>query len=179
MRAMYSQLLNKYPVRTKIISSCALTTSGDAMAQFLDHRIEKWDGRRSFAMAIFGAFYLGGFQHYLFIGYSRLWPVVREAPLFTKVSAAAKTTAFHMIATYPIIYFPAFFAVTDTLGSDRSMDEIIQRIKTLTWPMYKQGFGLWVPAMFAQFLLIPLQYQILFMNSVSFCWTTYLSLSVM
>jgi hypothetical protein len=127
----------------------------------------QWDKRRTFSLFVFGVFYAGAFQHYLFAFYGRLFPM-------NSLQAALKTVALHQFGTYPFIYFPAFYGITEGIRG-RSFEETKERFKEHFFPAYSFGLILWTPAMLIQFLFIPLPLQVLWISSCSLIWTTYLS----
>ena len=46
-------------------------------------------------------------------------------------------------------------------------------------PAYQVGVVLWIPAMVAQFLLVPVPLQVLWVSAFAFCWQVWLSWSVL
>ena len=108
------------------------------------------------------------------VGYARRWPVV-GVPRAMAVRSALVTTAFHMLATYPFVYFPCFFLVTETVGHGRTLAEVKAKVCDQTWAIYKVSFCAWTPFFLAQFFFVPLPLQVVFLNVGSFVWTCFLS----
>mmetsp|Transcript_50953 Transcript_50953/g.65252 ORF Transcript_50953/g.65252 Transcript_50953/m.65252 type:complete len:182 (-) Transcript_50953:197-742(-) len=171
----YKQCVKKYPVRTKMATGGTLAVSSDGVAQLVENN-EKWDIRRSSGLALFGFAYMGFFQHYLFSYYSRKWPVVGTTK--EKALPALKTVAVHMLGTYPFFYFPVFVLASDTLARGRSITDAWDHLMREWWRLYKPGFIIWTPVMAAQFFLVPVPLQVLWITSFSFAWTTFMSLSL-
>jgi hypothetical protein len=146
----YNALLAKQPLRTKIATGGTLATSADVLSQSWEPE-KPFDFRRSLAMFVFGTTYAGGFQHYLFGFYGRMWPVMQAKPRSERVIAAVKTTAFQQLVTAPFIYFPAFIGITSTVRGD---DPFVQWDKHF-WPNFKVNLAVWTPALLIQFLFVP------------------------
>ena len=81
-----------------------------------------------------------------------------------------------MLATYPLVYFPCFFMCNGIIGRGQSLAEVRATISKDFWPGYRVGGVVWTPVMFIQFFWIPLRLQVLWINSISYVWTSLMSL---
>ena len=126
------------------------------------------------SMAVFGASYSCVCQHFIFAEYARRWPVASGMPRAQKLRSAVMTVVVHQIFTYPCLYFPSFFLITEIVRG-RSMTQARERFEAHFWPNYKVGLIAWTPAMFVQFFYVPLPLQVQWIAGCSLCWNTFLS----
>ena len=184
-KTFYEQSLKRRPIITKIFTGSFLAGAGDIVAQRIqivsanNKGLETdFDYRRTFSMIVFGALYGGLYQHLLFQRYSHWWPIDLNAPIQSRLKPALKTVAFHQFVNYPLAYFPLFFSITEAVRG-RTAEQAMSSFQRHMWPLYKQGVIIWVPAMVAQFLFIPVPQQVLWVSTFSFCWSTYMSWSAL
>jgi hypothetical protein len=176
MWASYTRALGKWPLATKVATGTTLATTSDLTAQAMTSG-DAWNPRRTLGLATFGCVYSGFFQHFLFGAYARVWPVIAVSASM-KLQSALKVTGTHQLFTIPFIYFPSFFLVTDVVGRGSSLREVFARYVNETLPIYKPALVIWTPAMFLQFFFVPVQLQVLWISSLSFLWTAFMSWSV-
>lgn len=177
----YVKALSTRPLRTKIATGMCLACASDLAAQASEINDEsarhgtarQWDARRTFGFAVFGASYMGGFQHFLFGYYARRWPVTGTKSM--RVKAAVITTAAHFLVSYPFIYFPTFFLINDVVGRGCTVEEARTHLYRDFVSTYFVGLVCWTPAMLVQFLYVPLKLQVPWVATCSFIWTTFLS----
>mmetsp|Transcript_25230 Transcript_25230/g.42275 ORF Transcript_25230/g.42275 Transcript_25230/m.42275 type:complete len:189 (-) Transcript_25230:285-851(-) len=173
MYGAYLRVLASSPVKTKIWTGFLLGCSSDLAAQARERK--GWDARRTSGFAMFGAGYMGCFQHHLFARYAQLWPVTNAIGTGMMVTNVAKTLAAHQLVIYPLVYFPVFFLITGTVGLGLSLQEVRDKLRNEWWETYKIGVVVWTPAMLVQFCFVPVPLQVLYITACSFAWTTYLS----
>ena len=172
---MYMRALRRAPLPTKVATASSLAVAGDVAAQSTTHDLAagQWDARRTLGMAVFGAAYSGVFQHHLFAWYARTWPVL-GMPRATQLRSTAMTVLAHQFGTYPFLYIPTFFLVTEMVRG-RSVTDARARLEACFAPTYTVGLFVWTPALFIQFLYVPLPLQVLWISTCSLCWNTFLS----
>eukprot|EP00980_Cylindrotheca_fusiformis_P002063 scaffold456_cov73-Cylindrotheca_fusiformis.AAC.5 len=96
-----------------------------------------------------------------------------ENPPSNTAVAMAKL-AVNQFVMIPSVYMPLFFAVTGSL-SKLNLEESTERAKNMYIPLLKRNYFYWLPVQFFQFLVIPADYQILFISCASLLWTVILS----
>ena len=197
--SMYMRAVRTRPIATKSATASGVASAADVFAQSaLPHshpsessrhsahshadggfceprgaRFKGWDRRRTLSVAIFGGWYSGVCQHFIFAAYARRWPIAGVA-MHTRIRSSVLTVLTHQLGTYPFLYFPAFVGTTE-LVRGRTVAEACDRFRDVFWPNYQVGFVAWTPAMFCQFFFVPLPLQVLYISTCSLVWTTFLS----
>jgi hypothetical protein len=98
--------------------------------------------------------------------------VLESTPSNTAV-ATAKLAA-NQFLMIPSVYMPLFFAVTGSLAK-LDLEENMERTKNMYIPLLKRNYLYWLPIQFFQFLIVPANFQILFISVASLLWTVILS----
>lgn len=164
--AAYLRSLEEKPVLTKAVTSLIGFTLGDLVAQ---HFVgAPYDVLRTVRMSLFGLCVDGPLGHafYKLIDTN----VMPDRP---KSNAAVVTkTAIDQLIYAPIgtVLFLAFL----TLMEGRPT-EIMSVIQAKAGPVLLANYGLWPLVHLLNFKFVPPEQRILFNNSVSILWTTYLS----
>jgi len=157
----------------------AVAGAGDIAAQLITNTscpkpfLDQWDRRRTLGIVTFGAVYSGWFQHYLFAGYAKLFPVANVSNS-VRYANALKLTFCHQFGSFPCFYFPSFFMIVETVRG-MTVPEAWENFKLKFWKQYKYGLVVWTPAMLTQFLWVPLPLQVPYIASIAAVWVTYLS----
>lgn len=92
----------------------------------------------------------------------------------SNAAVATAKLAVNQFLVIPTVYMPLFFAVTGSLA-DLNLDESTDRAKNMYIPLLKRNYFYWLPVQFFQFLVVPSEYQILFISCASLVWTVILS----
>ena len=87
---------------------------------------------------------------------------------------ALAKVAVNQFVVIPSIYMPLFFVVTGIVAG-LDWNKIVARAQSLYLPLLQRNYMFWIPTQFAQFLLIPVDYQVPFVCIASLCWTIILS----
>jgi hypothetical protein len=74
----------------------------------------------------------------------------------------------------PTVYMPLFFIVTG-LVAGLNWNEIKARAQSLYFPLLRRNYFFWLPIQFLQFFVIPAEWQIPYVSSMSLLWTVILS----
>jgi hypothetical protein len=74
----------------------------------------------------------------------------------------------------PTVYMPLFFVVTG-LVAGLNWNEIKARAQSLYFPLLRRNYFFWLPIQFLQFFVIPAEWQIPYVSSMSLLWTVILS----
>lgn len=144
---------------------------GDASAQWSEG-ISEWDGRRTAAMTIFNAFYVG-------MIYAKLFPMMDRmlSPARLRCgpkSALVAKVLFENLLHTPFVYFPCFYVATGLLRG-----KPLRQIRTEASEQFVKSnvanCVLWIPATAVCFAAVPVQHRVLFFNMVSFCWQNIIS----
>lgn len=96
-----------------------------------------------------------------------------EDPPSNEAVAIAKL-ALNQFLMVPIVYMPLFFAVTGSLAK-MTREQSSDRAKNMYIPLLQRNYFYWLPVQFFQFLVVPSEYQILFISVASVAWTIILS----
>lgn len=67
-----------------------------------------------------------------------------------------------------------FLSVNSILAGD-SLQQTGKKLQRDLWPALKANWTVWPAAMLINFRYVPVQYQVLYVSSVAFCWNIYLS----
>ena len=182
---MYSNLLIKYPVRTKAVTSGLISASADIICQkYFSENNKEFDYKRFGKFTFLGFAFIGPVLHYWY-GFLEVLPF----PSVIASSNVLKTVS--RLVLDQCIFTPIFLA--NIMSSVIAMDQVtnsnpinnntslVALIKTKLSNDYlntlQMNYFLWVPAMFMNFAFIPPMYQTLFSNCVGLVWNTYLSFS--
>nr|XP_039254715.1 protein Mpv17-like [Styela clava] len=159
--AAYSELVDKRPLLTQIVTAGTLVTVGDILAQTTIEKKKKYDFRRTAVMSTCGFFYFG--------------PLV--AAWFTAVNKMALPVIFSVALDQFVITPPllcGFFTV-QTLLNGKSLSTAISRIKNEVPGIIKMNWMVWIPSQTINFGIVPFQYRMLFCQIVALFWNSYLS----
>jgi len=122
-------LAERYPVRFGMTYCLFKTSFSDLMAQkFLEDR-DNVDWRRNASFALFGCFYLGAVQYFLYVPvFTRLFPHTRKfsnLPVAEKfrdtkgMLEAAAQVFLDQFIHHPIAYFPVFYSIKELVTKDK------------------------------------------------------------
>lgn len=153
-------------------TSGSLCLAGDLLAQTASRRSNSmgtesvaWD--RSARMGTFGLLFYGPFQHWWYGLLNQQWPLKVVSHFATKV-------ALNQLVLGPIVTTVVF---TWNLLLQQQSQEIPRKLKRDLVPTMVNGWKFWIPASSINFMLVPLQSQVLYMSVCGLLWTAYLSYS--
>lgn len=98
--------------------------------------------------------------------------VLESSP--SNAAVATAKLAVNQFLMIPSVYMPLFFAVTGSLAK-LDLEESTERAKNMYIPLLKRNYFYWLPIQFFQFLVVPANFQILFISLASLLWTVILS----
>ena len=87
---------------------------------------------------------------------------------------ALERTLANQLVLVPLVYYPAFFAVTGFVQG-LSLRASWQRMRENYLPMYATTLRFWVPIQMIQFLFVPLKWQVSSIQVTSLVWNVILS----
>lgn len=174
----YSSALALHPLETKAATAALLSVTSDALVQRRESGA--YDAKRTAAFAIFNMAYKGLFLHF---SLPALFAVCQgnvlrnfagSLHLADSVLVALERTIANQLIIVPLVFFPLFFAVTGCVQG-LTAAQSMQRLRENYLPMCWSSLKFWVPVQIAQFLWLPLKWQVSCVQAVSFIWNIILS----
>eukprot|EP01084_Bolivina_argentea_P094269 169464_1 len=177
--------INELSQRHPVILATVISTTRTAFCDvyFGQHWIEgrnfnnlNWD--RAALFALFGFFYLGLFQYFL---YSKLYPLIFnriQAPLYRALSQTAVDLCIHS----PVIYFPTFYVFRSYVYEKKLNLSIVKKsLHRFYFVNFKEDmkhlFIIWTPCIFLCFFVIPIRYRVPWIDFCGISWITLLSVT--
>ena len=173
----YLHKLEQRPILTKSISSMFLVGAGDAITQTFVHPQSTYDYVRTAKMASYGLIMIGPTLHLWYKVLDRY--VARKYPANYVQTKREKTmNAIRQMVVDQTLFAP--LALVQFLGymgliEGKPIQSIVDKLKVDMMPTLVANWYLWPAVQMINFALIPLQYRVLFVNSVSIVWNAYLS----
>jgi len=171
----YNLSLINSPYRTKMVTAGVIFGAADAFCQkFLEKSEEntpkKFDWVRCMNMALIGSFVSAPVNH---IWYSK-W----ASALVSKVTSRARVQPFISTAADQILLTPvtlsSFLFLSDYLKDFRSL-KAAKNVQEKFWGGLTTNWKVWPPIILANFMFVPPQMRVLFVNAFGFFWSIYLS----
>lgn len=168
----YNEMLDKYPIRTKCITSGVLYGVGDYIAQrTMANNENSVSDKRLLRAVLYGSVIMAPLAHVHFNFLE--WLVVE------KIAARASLVPFVKMFFDQFGYWaPAITIVYHvSMGAMEGLNynETVERLKELYWPTLKACWMIWPIVMVVNFKLIPVAHQLNFCLAVSLVWATILS----
>jgi len=160
----YRSLIDKYPIRTPCVSAAILQACGDCIAQSFErstNKDQKYDLKRTAIMSSLGFCFFG--------------PVGSTTMRFYHVY---KIKPYYAIAMDQMITSPLFvsgFTILHPLLHGEKLQTIADRFWGLYSELQLKAWSFWFPMQCVNFMFIPYQFRILFLQTVNLFWNTYLS----
>lgn len=154
--SQYIHFLNKRPLLTKVMTGSVLYSSGDIITQKLEKQKE-WNRKRTFAMCIYGGFWLSPFLHHWY-------KLIVNFSLLKKIMIDQSIVA-------PINLF--MYQTINIVCSMKSLSNESNYFHTLV-----KLWMFWIPVQMINFKYIPLQGRVLFVNVAGMSWSIILSHSM-
>jgi len=156
------------------LTSGTFGLASDTMVQLFEQHASKKEGSsakaydplRAGRMLGYGLIFYGPLQHYWYGLLDRTFHRRTYLPHFVS------KVALNQLVLGPIVLMSVF---AWNLGLQGKMKEVGEKVKKDLVPSLFNAWKFWVPAASANFYLIPLQRQVLFMSACSIGWTGYLS----
>lgn len=179
----YSDLLEKHPYLTKGISSGIVGGSGDVLIQILQQRKDgskKFDWRRLFVFSTVAALYIAPVISVWF-GYINNLPYPAGMSNLAKASIMIllDQTFGAVFVTFGFFYFFEMVQyMTPPYTGDRSKNFLqsgYDSNKNNLWDTLVANWYCWPWINFFNFLVVPIQYRVLFSNFAAVFWNMFLS----
>ena len=177
------------PWKTNIIIATLKTAACDYLVQRYIEKREEIPWKRNAVFAVFGCFYLGGVQWFIYVDVmKKLFPGMAAfgaKSLREKLRdpagmrALLGQVAFDNFVHYPLIYFPVFYVFKETIqGAGADVSSIassgLSKYQTNAVEDNLSMWALWVPGDLIVYA-VPLWMRLPLNHGLSFIWTCYLS----
>lgn len=165
---MYRRLLTKYPLAIQAVQAGTLMALGDQIAQnFVEQRkFKELDFVRTAQFGSIGLFIAGPV--------TRTWYGILDKHIGSK----GGIVVLKKVSCDQLLFAPVFLAVLlSTIGifQGNSVEELQMKLKNEYLDILKNNYKLWPIVQLCNFYFIPLQYQVLIVQSVALLWNTYIS----
>jgi len=164
--------------------SCIKTSFADLLVQRYVEKRETIDWRRNSAFGLFGLFYLGGVQYFLYVNvFGRLFPKAEAfatKPISQKLRDTAgqitmiKQVVLDQAVHHPILYFPCFYLMKEVVMGGKPEDAYKKYRVNMVEDIIAL-WKIWVPATAINFTFMPMWGRIPFVATTSLFWTCLLS----
>lgn len=173
VKSSYKTTLRKFPIATQAVQASLLMGAGDVIAQ---HAVEKvplnsLNLRRTAEFSTLGLFLVGPTLRFW---YGRLDRIVSSKQAAWKV--AVKKASLDQLVFAPA--FIVLFTSSISFMQGMNVESVVHRLKSEYTTILKTNYIIWPAAQIINFALIPLNYQVLFVQLVAVIWNTYLSLKL-
>ncbi|KAL4105437.1 hypothetical protein PRIC1_003501 [Phytophthora ramorum] len=162
----YASLLEKHPLRTKIVTGGIIAGLGDVGCQVvLEGKATHVDVKRTAIFTLLGGILISPVLH--------VWYGLLGSKLpGVSASAVVKRLALDQLAFAPT-FLPIF--LSSVLALEGNAQKIPDKLRADWWPVTKANWSVWVPAQILNFRFVPGSMQVLFSNVVGLLWNVYLS----
>ena len=168
--SFYNKQMKTHPVLTKSTSCGVIFALGDILAQQVENYTSQTKGidlKRTFRMSFYGSLYVGPVMH---VWYSKILP--RFFP-GTSLSHVLKKVCIDQ--TLMVTFMTSSFYTAQTLLENKTLENALDKVKHQLWPTLKTNWKVWPAIMALNFTLVPLDFQVILVNSVGIIWNAYLS----
>ncbi|XP_015119217.1 protein Mpv17 [Diachasma alloeum] len=165
---LYRNLLSKYPLRMQAIQAGALMAVGDQIAQnFVEKRkFEDIDYIRTAKFYAIG-FCIGGPATYTWYGL-----------LDKHIGSKGGLVAMKKVACDQLLFAPCFIGVLlSAVGfmQGNNVNSIREKLQREYLEILRNNYKVWPMVQMMNFAFVPLQYQVLVVQSVAVLWNSYVS----
>lgn len=164
----YRRLLYAHPICTQAVQSSILMGIGDIISQtvFEGKEIKNIDKGRVIRFAGIGLIFIGpGLQ----VWYMKLEKLKAKSFYAQTVK---KVTADQLVAA-PVILLTVMSAVS--LMEGHTVDETKEKLKNYYCEVLLTNYKVWPMVQFVNFFFVPVNFQVLLVQTVAIFWNSYLS----
>ena len=167
----YNEILRRRPKTTEIVSAFLLTYASDSICQYIEKPEEKsyfewFSNRRACNLSFFGAGVITPMFHYWYKFLARNFPSSNFSAIFVKSLVDRLTIGSFVVFS--------FFVSQHYLNGGNTPDLQIKLERDLPGAL-KMNVSVWMSALMLNFKFVPIQFQVLFLNTVGFFWMIYLT----
>ncbi|KAL7444792.1 hypothetical protein ACHAXH_006553 [Discostella pseudostelligera] len=171
----FSKFYVSFPFAASFLTASILAALADAVAQYQDECITKFDAKRNLAMILYSGLISGICVEFM---YSRIFPqIFRLSGKVNLLVHALKMTIVDECINAPILWLPPayiFQAVLYRTSKREAVKKYILDVKTNG--LLTKYWSLWLPMSFINFSIIPSHFRVAFVAVVSFFWMIILSI---
>ncbi|XP_066246159.1 mpv17-like protein 2 [Euwallacea similis] len=169
IRTFHTLVFGKYLLHTNIISSGVLMWLGDLCQQEIEYRqrkiLKRYDYGRMTRMFIVGLG-LGPIHHYYYLYIAKIMPKRDLSTVFIKIGL----DQFFMSPVCIAAFFYSM-GMMEMKHLKQMNDEILAKFVDV----YVIDWCVWVPTQFINFYIIPVKYQVFYINAVTMLYNVFLS----
>ncbi|XP_057667450.1 mpv17-like protein 2 [Diorhabda carinulata] len=170
VRAGVSILFSKkYLLLSNTVTSGLLMFIGDLCQQEIEFRqklLEKrYDFKRLTHMFIVGLA-LGPPHHYYYIGIAKKWPQRTTKIILWKIM-------LDQFVMSPLCIVAFFFGLNAL--EMKPLKEVVSELQNKFYTVYLVDWIIWPPTQYLNFYLVPVKYQVLYINAVTMLYNVFLS----
>jgi len=162
----YLRILERHPTKTMCLTTATLHAVGDVIAQKFIEKKEQLEIVRTGRFFVIGLAWDGPLLSWWYRALSRMIPVASKSATVLKVALDQGVFIPGMLAS---------FLVLNAALKGMDSEDISTILKRDYFHLLLANYQLWPLAMTFNFYLMPVKHQVLFTNSVSLAWNTYLS----
>lgn len=175
MFAAYRRLLARRPLATNCISTATLFATGDILAQthFSDAKTveSSFDFARTARAAIYGGLVFAPIGD---TWYKTLAKVQAPKRISNATTDTLARVMVDQLGFAPILAVPMYYSFM-SLMEFSLVDEAVQKVRDNWWDTLRANWTVWPAFQLANFALVPVQFQLLAVNTISIAWNCYLS----
>ncbi|XP_034943333.1 protein Mpv17 [Chelonus insularis] len=165
---IYKNLLNKYPLGMQAVQAGTLMAIGDQMAQNVveKRKFKDLDFIRTAQFYAIG-FCIGGPA-------TRTWYGILDKYIGSK----GNTVVLKKVACDQLLFAPTFIVILlSSIGlmQGNNIDGVKRKISNEYEDILINNYKIWPLVQLINFKLVPLQYQVLVVQSIAIFWNTYIS----
>lgn len=187
--------LRNYPFTLSLFTATTKTAAADVLTQlYIEPRSSGSDAqtlslRRIGVFTVFGFWYLGGFQYWLYVKcFARWFPSAKSFGDHATIAARlndrkglidlAKQVAAGNFLHIPFLFLPSFYVTQEVCmhGTDASPAKALQSYRSNMWNDCVAAWTIWIPG-HAIFFSVPLWLRLPVNHAMSFCYVCVLSYS--
>ncbi|CAO2822373.1 unnamed protein product [Amaranthus hypochondriacus] len=161
----YMDLLVKFPVLTKAVTSALLNMIGDVICQLVIDKVPSLDYKRTFMFTFLGFALVGPTLHYWYLYLSKL------------ITIPGASGAFLRLLLDQFIFAPIFIGtfLSALMTLEGRASQIVPKLEQEWFSSVVANWRLWIPFQFLNFRFVPQQFQVLASNFVALIWNVILS----
>ncbi|XP_022095799.1 peroxisomal membrane protein 2-like [Acanthaster planci] len=165
--AEYLRLLRTYPIITKSLTSGAISSISNIVAQKLTGGWKRpIDWRNIGAFAATGVFYTGPVMHNFYRWLEAIVPGKDKTSQILKV-------IFDRLFIAPPFLLGYLYLIRRFEGKTHKV--AVEFLKQAYWTVLKLNWKVWTIIQYININFVPLQYRVIFASAVAFIWTLYIA----
>ncbi|KAL9644679.1 hypothetical protein ABK040_012333 [Willaertia magna] len=171
----YFHCLNKRPILTKSITSFFLVGSGDLLTQTIQKQkgiISEYNFNRTLKMASYGLLLIGPTLHLWYKFLDKTFKTTNITKRVIFINAMKQMVVDQTIfAPFSILQFLTYMGLVER----HLWKDIYEKMKKELLPTLIANWMIWPLVQIINFVIIPLQFRVLFVNFIAIFWNAYLS----